>query len=269
MQTGQKYMIRIDTGSTNNYINSKLVNDKHKIPIKSKFYEQTINGTTQVKFYVKINIFGKEIRFFTLDHTGKFDLIMGIEGLERIDATLHLTTLTMTYNVHHQLQYYTTTEGVTEEESLKIDQSISKNNHQEMLTFNTNVVATIRTPINTPFLNTTIDENFTEHENATIRKSSQGNHKAEVQIKTHTTNSNPEFSKDKNTRKKHTIDHRKLKPQTISDQPDINIIILSKLGKTKFFSKINRRQKLHQQKINQKRALNLIDRTKPKFKMKN
>lgn len=181
---------------------------------------------------------------------------MGIDGLRRINADLKLTTLTMTYSKHHQLQYYTTTEGVTDEERLEIDQLINKNNHQKLLPFNTNVVATIRTTVNTPvwtkqfpypmssrdFVNKEIEKLLT---NGIIRPSHSPYNSPIWVVPKEGTN------EDGSPKKRLVIDYGKLNKQTTFDRypmPDINII-LSNLGEAAFFSKIDLESGFHQIRI--------------------
>lgn len=150
LQTGQKYMILIDTGATNNYISRQAVQGIKHTPVSPPIYVQTIHGKTPITSYIYINIFSRDIKFFILKHTGHFDLIFGMDGLRQINANLDLTALTMSYTVNTQLQHYTTNTDATDPERLAIDGLIRANNNQELLPFNTKVNAEIRTTTNTP-----------------------------------------------------------------------------------------------------------------------
>lgn len=150
MHTGHKFTALIDTGATNNYISLRTAINTEQIPLSKEASVKTIHGFSKIKSYIMVNIFSRDLKFFVLEDTGNFDLIFGMHGLRKINATLDLTAFTMSYTINIQLLHYTINDVATDMERLTIDRLIQDNNKQELSPFNTKVYATIRTTTNTP-----------------------------------------------------------------------------------------------------------------------
>lgn len=97
LQTGQKLTALIDIGAKNNYISLQAATNAKQIPLSKATTVKTIHGISKITSYIQINIFSRDIKFLVLKDAGNFDLIFGMNGLEKINAILSFTTLEMSY----------------------------------------------------------------------------------------------------------------------------------------------------------------------------
>lgn len=148
--TGHKLIGLIDSGETNNYISANNISNVKLISLSKPKFVKTIHGQSKISFYVKINVFKHDLRFFVLDEIGNFDLILGMDGLRRINAIIDLTSFKMTYSITPQLQTinYIIDDEANEQTKSTIAEFIRENNQTTLLPFNTNVIAEIRTNTN-------------------------------------------------------------------------------------------------------------------------
>lgn len=144
-KTGHTLIGLVDTGATNNYISEENIDKNLLLKLKTPISVKTIHGISQILSFIRINIFSRDLTFFILKKTGKFDLILGMNGLRKINAILDLTSLQMTYAVHHQLLNFVINDEINPSIKQHINELIHKNNQTQTLPFNTNVKATIRT----------------------------------------------------------------------------------------------------------------------------
>lgn len=214
LETGHKLTALIDTGAANNYISLEAAGNVEQLPLSRPITIKTVHGNSKISSYILINIFSHDVKFLVLKDTGNFDLIFGMNGLQKINAILDFITLEMSY---------------------------------------------------TTLANRTIDKNLTKYTKPTIKKRCRKNRNTKRRTKTNARTNDPTISKwgfnKSGTRKTElAIDNQKLNAQTILDS--------SKGGE--FPLKINRNSKLPKKKINitRNRPSNRIDKTKPKFKMK-
>lgn len=58
---------------------------------------KTVHGESKISSYIKVDVFGHKLIFFVIDNTGNFDLIFGMDGLQRINAEINFSTFEMSY----------------------------------------------------------------------------------------------------------------------------------------------------------------------------
>lgn len=95
--TGQKVTALIDTEVKNNYISSKNIRNDQLIHLSKLMSIKTVHGESKISSYVKVDVFGHKLIFFVIDNTGNFDLIFGMDGLQRINAEINFSTFEMSY----------------------------------------------------------------------------------------------------------------------------------------------------------------------------
>lgn len=246
----------IDTGATNNYISSNGVKDGKLIKLKCGKSVKTIHGESKITSFVKINIFNHDLCFFVLDDIGKFDIILGMDGLRRINAKIDITAFKMDYTIKKQLLHYTIREEATEEEKSTIKDLIEENIMGDITPFNTNVIAEIRTTSNAPIWTKQfpypmssrdfVNKEITKLLETGVIRESRSPYNSPIWVIP-----KDGFNEDGTQKKRMVIDYGKLNAQTIFDRypmPDINII-LSNLGEARIFSKIDLESGFHQIKI--------------------
>lgn len=255
-QTGKELISLVDTGASNNYISRKNVKHGKLIKLRKPLIVKTIHGKSEITNYVKVNLFSHDLKCFILDFLGNFDLILGMDGLRKINAKLDLKSFKLMYTeIEKKTQFvnFTIQESVNVNIKNKIANLIEENNNTPNLPFNTNVKAVIRTTTPVPiwtksyaypmscndFVNKEIDKLLVQ---GIIRKSnSPYNSPLWVVPK-------KGFNEDGSPKKRMVIDYSKLNSFTVFDRypmPNINII-LSNLGGAKYFSKIDLESGFHQ-----------------------
>lgn len=195
------------------------------------------------------------MRFYVLDSLGKFDLILGIDGLRKIHAIIDLMSFELSYvkKTRFQAMHYTIESDIDQTIIRTIEQLINANNDTPILPFNTRVEATIRTknddPIWTkqyPYPNSCFAFVTREIEKLLrdgIIRISYSPYNAPIWVVP-----KKGFNEDGTPNQRLVIDFKKLNMNTIFDRypmSDINII-LSNLGEAQFFSKIDLESGFHQ-----------------------
>lgn len=212
LQTGQKLTTLIDTGANSNYISLQAATHAKEIPLSKPTTVKTIHGISKITSYIQVNIFSHDIKFLVLKNTGNFDLIFGMNGLKKINATLNFTTLEMSYN--------------------KLSDHI-------------------------------INKNHIQPTKSKIKKEYQKKQTTEKKPKSKATAKNPTIS--------NKVTKKTLKKGFPSNSNQSHAKTISDISKeVNFLPKNNQNSKLDQKRvnINQNRATDQIDKTKPKFKMK-
>lgn len=253
--TGKKLVSLIDTGASNNYILSKRVKHGQLIRLKNPLLVGTIHGKSEITHYVKVNLFSHSLRFFVMNYLGNFDLILGMDGLRRINAKLDLMSFELKYTSRiksHEINF-NIQENVDNDIKNMIAKMIEVNNDTPTLPFNTKVKATIRTTTSIPiwtkqFAYPMSCNDFVNNEIEKLLK--QGIIKL-----SHSPYNSPlwvvpkkGFNEDGSPKKRLVIDFSKLNSFTIFDRypmPNIDII-LTNLGEAQFFSKIDLEAGFHQ-----------------------
>lgn len=120
--------------------------------MKNSKVVKTIHGNSEITHYVKVNLLSHDLKFYVMDFLGKFDFILGMDGLRQIHGKIDLMALKLTYSNHIAKQNinYSIQTNVREEFKHQIAKLIETNNDKPTLPFNTNVVAEIRTTTNDP-----------------------------------------------------------------------------------------------------------------------
>ena len=253
----------IDSGAAKNYI--KIVDGIDPFPVENKFKVNSIHGSNIITTKYLFNVFGGKHTFFVLPQLEAFDGIIGLDTLILSEAVLDLKDkIISTVSGEEHLSLFECNDvnmAVSHklngcesrlEEILASNQDVFADPN-ESLSFNTNVVASIRTVDNDPiyahfyaypvgvsdFVNKEIQDLL---DNGIIRKSrSPYNSPIWIVDKKGT----DEFGAKK---RRMVIDFRKLNEKTIDDKypvPDINNI-LSNLGRGKLFSKVDLKSGFHQ-----------------------
>lgn len=148
--TGHKLMGLIDCCATNNYVCVGGIPNAKLIKLKNSKFVKTIHGKSEISTYVKINIFQHDLRFFVLDETGNFDLILGMDGLRKINATIDFTSFKMSYSIKSEMINFITDDEADEQTKSTIAKLINENIQTKFLPFNTNIIAEIRTTTDQP-----------------------------------------------------------------------------------------------------------------------
>ncbi|MBN2235990.1 MAG: hypothetical protein JW729_00435, partial [Bacteroidales bacterium] len=217
--------------------------------------------------YFRIKLLSHVLTFYEVKELEDFDMILGYEGLREMKAKLNFFTLELTYfepkkSLEQKISYklnYSINESVKTEFSDKIEMLMSKNNCVEFLPYNTKIKATIRTTDNEPvwsraypypmsankFVNEEI-ERLLKHD---IIRPSRSPYNAPIWVVP-----KKGLNEDGTSKSRLVIDYKKLNAKTIRDRypmPHISVI-LSNLGKAKFFSVIDLESGFHQILIEEK-----------------
>jgi len=222
------------------------------MPVENPFTVSSIHGFSSVKHKCMMRIFGLNAPFFLLNTLSTFGAIIGFDSLTRAGVALDFGNSVIKFaNSTEKIKFFdcenvkfTKIDDIVVPSSAKRIKVFSTSN--EALTFNTSVIATIRTKSDEPaysrlypypmgaadFVNNEIKELLS---NGIIRPSrSPYNSPTWVVDKKGTD--------DNGIRKKRlVIDFRKLNEQTIADRypmPSIPMI-LANLGKAKYFTTLD------------------------------
>lgn len=257
----------MDTGASKSYI-KKEIGLPTSVPVDSPFIVKSLHGFEKIERKCELDLFGVKSHFFLLPGLKTFDGIVGLDLLAQVGATIDLKGNSVKFNggredLHFQKcaqVNFTKIEDIVVPPKVQEDfqQMMYKNSRafddpNEKLPFNTNVVATIRTEDNEPvysklypfpmgasdFVNREIKDLL---RNGIIRPSrSPYNNPIWVVGKKGTDAAG-------SPNKRLVVDFRKLNLKTIADRypmPSINMI-LSNLGRSKFFTTLDLKSGYHQ-----------------------
>ena len=253
----------VDSGATHNYCKTNKVKGKKislSLPIKSK----TMHGKSHLTHYLRIKLFTHVLTFYEIDELDDYDMILGYDGLRQMKAKLNFFTLELIY---YELKYteisiklgdsfkvnYSIHESVKYDYCKRIEMLMDKNTGVPCLPYNTKIKATIRTVDEEPvwsrsypypmsaneFVNKEIERLLAEG----IIRPSRSPYNAPVWVVPK--NGLKEEGSNEN---RMVIDYKKTNAKTIRDKypmPNINVI-LSNLGKAKYFSVIDLESGFHQ-----------------------
>lgn len=263
--------ILIDSGASKNYCAMGVI-PTGRIELKTPAKVTSIHGSSQTDFYFRAKLFGNELVFYELMELDHCDLILGLEGLKAINAKIDFRDNILTYDKvkpKFRINFVINSE-VKHDYKAKIISLINKCITNKNLPYNTQVEATIRTENENPVWSKSYPypfslTNFVNNEiqkllkNGIIQRSNSP-YNAPILIVN-------KKGLDENGEPKHrlVIDFRKLNAITIADRypiPEINVV-LSNLGKSKYFTTIDLESGFHQIKIRPE------DREKPAFSINN
>lgn len=281
---GQELNILIDTGTSKNYIrNFNFI--KGIKSVAEHFRVKSINGSTLIKEKCEINILNHSTTFFILPCLNSFDGILGYDFLKEIEALIDIKAGILFHKtgkeqMNHFLckqvnsieidNKYVPSDLHSDFENLIRNNAIAFADPDRALPANTQVEAKINLtrqepiysrsypyPISaTQFINTEIENLLKD---GIIRKSSSP-YNSPIHVV-----SKKGVDRDGRQKLRMVVDFRKINDFTIPDKypmPDI-AVILSNLGKSKFFTTLDLKSGFHQIMLAEK------DRCKTAFSINN
>lgn len=254
-QSGKKLTGLVDTGATNNYITEENTRGGKIFHLKKPILVETIHGQSKIDRYVRINIFSHNLVFFIVEFLGKFDILLGFDGLRKINAVVDTMSLKLIYSIRNKIQSinYSLQNNVDQKIKHRIHHLMTENNNTPTLPFNTKVRATIRTTCKEPIWTKSyaypmICNTFVNGEIEKLRKNG-------IIRVSHSPYNSPLWvvpkkglNEDGTPKQRLVIDYSKVNSYTVFDRypmPDVKII-LSNLGDAKYFSKIDLESGYHQ-----------------------
>ena len=261
--SGRIIKLLVDSGASKNYI--RPLEGVEKVSVNNTFKVNSIHGSNIIESKCFLNIFGGHHCFFILPQLETFDGIIGLDLLLAVNAVINLKEAYIATTAGREYLKYFECKDVNiiipdnlQDNQESLLQVLTQNeavfaDPEESLPFNTNVIASIRTTDNEPifsrfypypvgvseFVNNEIQNLL---DNGIIRRS-RSPYNSPIWIV-----DKKGFDDDGNRKKRMVIDFRKLNERTVDDKypvPDINII-LSNLGRGKFFSKVDLKSGFHQ-----------------------
>lgn len=259
--------ILIDTGANSNYCRPNIFKDPIDLPIFKK--ARTPNGDIIIKTYHEVLILNKKTRFYVLDNL-EFDALIGTNLLKLSKAKIDIEKQSISYDDK-------TEKFFMNDEELIINNIISTGNMEELrnvtmkkiqsthanvdisLPFRTDIKAEIRTINEKPIwskqypypfsVNDFVNKEIQRMLHEDIIRPSKSPYNSPIWIV-------PKKGTNEDGSAKHrlVIDYKKLNENTTSDKypiPETNII-LSNLGKAKFFSTLDLESGFHQILMNPK-----------------
>lgn len=106
--TGDKLIGKIDTGIKNNYISRDRANNGTLIKLKKRFYFENIYGKILISHYVRVNLFSNNLVFCVVEYIENFDLILGMNGLRKMNAMLDLKSFRLNFKAKNNSKQNTT-----------------------------------------------------------------------------------------------------------------------------------------------------------------
>lgn len=257
----------IDTGASKNYI--KYIPElKNVTSVKEKFLVKSIHGFNPVQEKCLLHLFDVTTEFFLLPNLSSFDGIIGLDLLNRVNATLDFKNKTLNTQSGSEIIKFKKCASVnfTEIENIEVPLEIDKNfkkmleerisvfaDPNEALPYNTNIIATIRTENEDPIYSKLYPYplGVSDFVNSEVNSMLRDN----IIRPSRSPYNNPVWVVDKkgtdehgNRKKRLVIDFRKLNSKTVDDKyPIPNIVaILSNLGKAKYFTTLDLKSGFHQ-----------------------
>lgn len=238
------------------------------MPVATPFSVHSVNGQTPIKQKCYVNLFGTNSTFFILQTLTTFDGIVGLDLLKKINANIDLKKGIILYNSGSEIIEFFECKDVNFIDVEKIDvpfavkadfQKMLKKrmkvfaDPKEALPYNTNIVATINMENDEPIYSKLYPYpmGVSEFVNSEIKKLLTDG----IIRPSRSPFNSPVWVVDKkgvdnlgNRNKRLVIDFRKLNSKTISDKyPVPNVtMILSNLGKAKYFTTLDLKSGFHQ-----------------------
>lgn len=97
----------MDSGATYNYIgtNSKI---GESVPLPNIYTPKTLHGYSKVSFKKIINVLNYNLTFFKINELVDYDMILGVQGLREIKATINFFEYRLYYHkpsFSHKINY--------------------------------------------------------------------------------------------------------------------------------------------------------------------
>lgn len=96
-QTQRKLLGLIDMGMKYNLISERNVKHGKLLKLKYPTFIETEFGQFKIFNFVKVNVFSHVLNFLVVDTLGEFDILLGMDGLEKINAKIDFISLELTY----------------------------------------------------------------------------------------------------------------------------------------------------------------------------
>lgn len=265
-RTGKVLKILIDTGATYNYVKPGLLHNKRILENKCRV--KSIHGESIIDSYQRVNMLQTCLDFYELKDLSEYDAIMGMAALSQIHGKIDISKCRLFHEFGEEILYFNESSevnmlvNVNKEISVETKGQLERilNKYQgaysedpDYIPYNTNIKCKIETTTKEPIFSkshtlplSTLDfingEINSLLKNGVIRQSfSPYNSPVWVVDKK---------GVDENGKPKHrmVIDYRKLNSFTITDKYPIpeTSVILSNLGKAKFFSTLDLQAGFHQ-----------------------
>lgn len=265
--TGNKIVILIDSGATNNYINENSKVGK-SIPLPRIIRTKTLHGISEIKSKRIINVLDNDLTFFEIKELIDYDMILGEQGLRQVKASINL----FEYKIYYKKQIFSNkinyTNNCPDYEDLIKNIMVRNENISEKLPFTTTIKANIRTSNNEPVWSKQYPYPYSDKE--FVDKEVKKLLRDDIIEKSHSpynaplwTVSKKGFDANGRPKRRLVIDFQKLNAHTITDRypiPDINMT-LQNLGNAKIFSVIDLESGFHQIPIDE------CDREKTAFSL--
>lgn len=221
---------------------------------------RSIHNSEKISKYLRVNLLSEQHVCYEVSNLGEFDMILGMNGLRKINAILNTKTFELTYTKksHPTIDSvnFIMNEEIESDYKNVIDRLMKKNNANESLPFNTKVTAAIRTVDKNPVWTKSYPYPRTAHNfvNSEIEKLLKNN----IIQPSFSPYNSPLWvvpkkgqNEDGTPKQRLVIDYKKLNEKTIFDRypmADVSII-LSNLGNSRYFSSIDLESSFYQIKI--------------------
>lgn len=257
---GRQVRILLDTGAASSYCTLDKFPEARVLGLDRAFNMRSVHSTDRITSYIRANLLTEQHILFVAPHLGQWDIILGMRSLRKMNAIINTKTYELTYTKKREPTIeslnYLINENIESDYKNVVKRLMGENGGNEYLPYNTKVLATIRTIDEEPiwskqypypmscadFVNSEIEKLL---EKGIIRESrSPYNSPIWVVPKK---GKNP----DGTPKQRLVIDYKKLNSKTIFDRypmPDVNVI-LSNLGKARYFSTIDLEAGYHQIRI--------------------
>lgn len=144
---GETVRILIDTGATLNYCTLKKFPTARRTKLDNPVRVETIHNEEQIEYCIRVELLSEQHIFHVVENLGKFDMIMGMGGLRKINANIDTSTFRLNYMKKKKLSVdpidinYITGNNIQSDYKNIIDELIRNNNNDGTLSYNTNVIA--------------------------------------------------------------------------------------------------------------------------------
>lgn len=218
---------------------------------------KTIHNTEKIDTYIRINVLSEQHIFYEVQDLGNFDMIIGMSGLRKVNATIKTKIFELQYTKKtnetiERINYIINEEVETDYKNV-VHRMMKENDANETLPYNTKVLATIRTEDEEPVWSKQYPYPMSAHNFVTkeiskllekgIIRPSQSPYNSPIWVVP-----KKGYNEDGTPKQRLVIDYKKLNTKTIFDRypmPDTTMI-LSNLGKAKYFSIIDLEAGYHQ-----------------------
>lgn len=94
---GKTVRILIDTGATLNYCTLENLSTARRIKLNRPVRVKTIHNEEQIEYCIRVDLLSEQHIFYVVANLGKFDMILGMNGLRKINASIDTSTFRLNY----------------------------------------------------------------------------------------------------------------------------------------------------------------------------